>query len=269
MFVGLWWGGGTTFVPFSVGKERFTVRQVEQLYADKQLRRRVCCLPQPGFRGYFAPPLARSVAHQRLGLPLQAGCVYLCLAYRHTEREVLQLIEAFLALKQRKSHQKKYKASSPMEKAPQLLLVGSPPDKKRPTRVLQLAASDPTIHLCMSTPRKEEMPLYLGAADALVLPHVARKTAGTLETAMLALSYERSVVVPDLPRFHGMLPFHASILYNPASRESLVQALLTVQTRGGPTDRAPVDETIPTALEATTGWQQYAQRLTKLYYKLL
>lgn len=230
-------------------------RQPEQLYPDKKLRQRVRCLPHPGFRGYYAEPLFRTQAHAQLGLAEDAGFVYLCFAQKHTERELIQLLEAFTEAQQ---------ATGQLPASTQLLLVGYPGDKKISGRILKLAAHNATVHLCMAPLSKEDMPLYMGAADALVLPHVARQRAGTLETALLALSYGRPVVAPNLARFSGMLPPHASVLYDPASRKSLIQALHKVQAL-----HYVISEKESLALAAESGWRQYAHRLRKVYIQLL
>lgn len=230
-------------------------RQPEQLYPDKKLRHHVRCLPHPGFRGYYAQPSSRAQAHAQLGLPKEAGFVYLCLAYAHTERELIQLIEAFAEM-QKKEKPSGYPA--------QLALVGAPEGKKAPGRILKLAALNPAVHLCLAMPGKENMPLYIGAADVFVLPHLARQAAGQLETALVALSYGRVVVAPRLPRFNGMLPPHASVFYDPASRGSLVQALLKAQTLNYQVSEKEAD-----ALEAESGWDHYAYRLRKIYKRLL
>jgi glycosyltransferase involved in cell wall biosynthesis len=230
-------------------------RQPDQLYPDKHLRQRVRCLPHPGLRGYYAQPAARDEAHAQLGLPTEAGFVYLCLACRQSEGELIQLIEAFGEMR---------KKEKPPGYPAQLLLVGAPKDKKAPGRILKLAALNPAVHLSLAVPGREEMPLYIGAADAFVLPHLAGQTAGQLETALLALSYGRTVVAPRLPRFNGMLPPRASAFYDPASRASLVKALLKVQTLN-----FQVSEKEAAALEAESGWGQYAYRLRKLYQRLL
>ncbi len=234
-------------------------RQPEQLYPNKKLRRRVRCLPHPGFRGYYPPPLGRAEAHQQLGLPAGAGFVYLCLASAHTERELVYLLEAFIAMSKREKQQ-----ASPNKAIPHLLLVGSPGDKKSSLRVLKLAAQHSAIHVSPAILGNEDIPLYMGAADALVLPHFPVQTAGVLESAILALSYERVVVAPSLPRFRSMLPPQSSVLYDPGSRESLIQALVKVQTLDHHLSEYEAD-----ALEAKSGWEQYAHRLLKVYKLLL
>lgn len=236
-------------------------RQPERLYPDKKLRRRIRCLPHPGLLGYFATPVPRAEAHAQLGLSNKVGSVLLCFAQNHTEREILHLIEAFSEAK------KKAKAApipAPMSARAQLLLVGQPADKKSSQRILKLAALNPAIHLSLNATNKENIPLYLGAADAVVLPHVANRQAGILSTALLALSYGRSVVVPNLPRFQGMLPPHTCSYYDPSSRESLVQALLKVHTLP-----YSLSEKEAQALEADSGWGHYSHRLLKMYKLLL
>ena len=75
-------------------------RQPDRLYPDRKLRRKVRCLPHPGFFNSVAPPLPREEARQRLNFPDNAGFTYLCLASQHTEREIIHLVEAFRKAKQ-------------------------------------------------------------------------------------------------------------------------------------------------------------------------
>ena len=74
----------------------------------------------------------------------------------------------------------------------------------------------------------------------------------------------RTVVAPDLPRFSGMLPPHASVLYDPGSRRSLQQALHKVQTLC-----YVMNEKECHALDTVSGWEHYAHRLRKAYVQLL
>ncbi len=237
-------------------------RQPEQLYPNRRLRSRLRCLPHPGFGSVYTPAIARDEARRQLDFPPHAGFALLCLAYQHTERELLQLVEAFLRAKQEEQEQRAKKGAGRL--STQLLLVGPPCDKPVSTRILKLAARQPALHLHLSAPNEETLPLYLSAVDALVQPHFAVATAGMLETSMLALSSGLVTVVPDLPRFRGMLPPRASVYYDPASRASLAQALLEATRRD-----YHLSEREKEGLDAESGWAHYASRLVKVYRNLL
>ncbi len=234
-------------------------RQVAHLYPDNRLRSHVRFLVHPGYRGYSPPPIAREHAYQQLGIPSKASFVYLCLAHLHTEHELLRLIDAFTdAVEQ----QQRKKESSSRKKL-QLLLVGSPKKRKVAQHILQRAAMDFAIHLFLE-PDEEELPLFMGAAHSVVFPYFALSSVGMLETALLALSYERIVVVPDLPRFQGVLPPHASIFYDAHKQSDLVQALVKAQS-----PRCHFREKDLRALDVTPGWQQHGKRLLEIYKILL
>ncbi len=234
-------------------------RQVARLYPDNRLRRRVRFLVHPGYRGYSPLPVTREQAYQRLGIPSKAGFVYLCLAHLHTEQELLRLIDAFTDA----SEQQQRKKDSSARKKLQLLLVGSPEKRHVAQHILQRAAMDSSIHLFLQ-PDEKELPLFMGAAHSVVFPYFALSAVGMLETVLLALSYERIVVVPDLPRFQGVLPPHASIFYDPHKQSDLVQALVKAQS-----PRCHLREKDLRALDITPGWQQHARRLLEIYRLLL
>src|SRR5207244_8441039 len=69
---------------------------------------------------------------------------------------------------------------------PQLVFVGLPQDKNIAQRLFKFAALNSAIHLFLTSPTKEDIPLYMGAVDAVVLPHLPNQVAGTLEPALLA-----------------------------------------------------------------------------------
>jgi glycosyltransferase involved in cell wall biosynthesis len=241
-------------------------RQPEQLYPDKKLRRRLRCLPHPGFYGTVLPPVQRDEARKRLAFPPVAGFAFLCLASHHTERELIYLLESFSkAVEQfRKSGPPSGISPLPPDGPLQLLLVGRPGAKEFSSRILKLAAINPNIHLHSAEPTEEDIALYTGAVDALVLPHFAIRTAGMLELAMLALSYGRVIVAPRLPRFSGMLPPRATSYYEPNSHESLARAMLEARQLDYHLTERDIE-----ALNAETGWGQYADRLGKIYREIL
>jgi len=226
-------------------------RQPDQLYPDRRLRRRVRSLTHPGFRNVYPTSPLRAEAHAILKLPWRAGYVYLCFAAQHSERELQSLVDAFGEI------QKKVR-----QQAATLLLVGISPDAQQ--TFLQRVASNSSIILFPKEPNSQEVSLYMSASDAVVLPHFAQHTAGMLETAMLALSFERRIVVPDLPRFRGMLPPRAIALYNPLNRTSLVEAMQEVQA-----NEFHLKVKDRKTLEAENSWNQYAQRVVEIYKQAL
>lgn len=234
-----------------------TTRQPNLLYRERRLHKRVRSIPQPGFRGHYPPALPSEEARQRLNLPSSTTFVYLCLAPLHTEREVIFLLEAFYLLTQGSRKDESQSGAT-------LLLVGNPIDSALSSRILRLIARDIQVHAYTEDFREDDLPLYMGACDAQVMPHLAVHVAGSLPSAGVALSYERLVIAPDLPRFSGILPSRASVPYIPASRESLAEAMVKAQQMGFSLQEEEVE-----ALDAQQSWDNYARSLVKIYRELL
>jgi glycosyltransferase involved in cell wall biosynthesis len=249
------------------------MRHPEEVYADKKLQARLRSLRHPGFRGYYPPPVPGAQARSQLGLPQNACFVYLCLTHMHSEHEIKYLIDAFdeaqghwLNCSQNCNQdcsQRSHSRHPSVLHAPQLLLVGEPRTQKYSFSLLKQIAMNSSIHLFMQA-AEEQIPLYIGASDALVLPHFALPAAGVLATAVLALSYERVAVVPDLPRFRGLLPPYASVFYDPAHRSSLTQALHAAQKC-----KYVLTPKGLATLDAERSWLRYAQQLVEIYKQLL
>jgi glycosyltransferase involved in cell wall biosynthesis len=233
-------------------------RQTEGLYVDPRLQERVHGLPCAGFYGYYAPPLPRPEAYRRLGIPATAPYVYLCFTDLHSEQEVLALCEAF-----RRLWEQLTPVPGNAAQGPQLVLAGRPADRRRSARLLQLAARLPALHLFLNAPAEEDIALYLGAADALVLPQLAAQRSSEVEAAMLALSYGRTVVVPDLPAFADLPVPQEVIRYCLNDPQDLERALLEAYNRRDARATAPL-----APLEAVAGWREYARLLLKLYERL-
>ncbi|GCE11249.1 glycosyltransferase [Tengunoibacter tsumagoiensis] len=229
-------------------------QQPEQLYQEGKLRSRVHPLPHPALRGALAQPIERAEAYQQLGLSSTQGFIYLCLAYLHSEQELLHLIEAFTEMQ-----------SSLWEETQQtqLLLIGRPRDKHESLAILKRAALNPSLHLCMDL-AEDDLPLALEASHALVMPHFDLQNAGISVIAMLFYSYERLVIAPRLPRLVGLLPDHASILYAPGNKTALARALHSAQHQCyHHSDQEHL------SLDVDQSWQESVQRLLQLYRAVL
>jgi len=234
-----------------------SARQASLLYRGQRLHRRVCPVPQPGFRGLYPPALPREEAHRRLGLPARVGYVYLCLAHLHTEREILFLLETFRMLVSGSRKDESQTGAS-------LLMVGHPVDCQVSARIQRLLTESPQVHTSPGACNEADLPVYMGACNAQVLPHLAVHTAGSPASASLALSYQRLVIAPDLPRLSGLLPPRASVPYVPASRESLAEAMIKAQQM-----TCTLQETETRALDLEHSWHEYAGRVLTIYRTLL
>jgi GT2 family glycosyltransferase len=234
-----------------------STRQPGQLYRNSSLRKRTHRLIQPGFRGYFPPALQRDEARARLGLDVHVDFLYLCLAHLHTEREIVFLTEAFRLITL---------GSRRQESLPdvQLLVVGQPVDSENSTRLAKQAKRDRQIKLRPTAFNETDLPVYMGACNAQIFPHLATHSAGQPESASVALSYDRLVIAPDLPRYSGTLPQRASLPYVPGSRESLAEALIKAQQID-----FILQEEESLLLDAKQSWQQHARELLAIYRKLL
>lgn len=233
-------------------------RHPEKFYREYAWQNRVQFLAHPGLRATLSVPKEQTFARAQLGIRPETSFVFLCLVYLHTEREIIQCIEAFSEMR---SLLLKAEATASFE--PQLLLVGTPRDKNQSARIMQRAALNPSIHLSLAY-KQEDLPIYISATNAIIMPYFAVKAAGIPEIAMLFYSYERIVISPNLPRFHGLLPPHAGILYNPNSRSSLVQALLMAPNRLYQHSAREAS-----ALDYKQSWQNYAAGLVDMYKALL
>jgi beta-1,4-mannosyltransferase len=81
----------------------------------------------------------------------------------------------------------------------QLMIVGQPGGGIDSRQLEQLAGADPRIQLRLEFVDDHDVPLYLGAADLVVLPFDSILNSGS---ALLALSFNRPILAPRL----GSLP---------------------------------------------------------------
>lgn len=81
----------------------------------------------------------------------------------------------------------------------QLVIAGQPGHMMQAGDLQQLAADDRRIRLCLEFIPDDKVPVYIGAADVVVLPFQTILNSGSV---FLALSFNRAVLAPDL----GSLP---------------------------------------------------------------
>lgn len=232
-------------------------RKPQDLYLEKELRQRALGLPHPGYRGADAPLILRQQARNHLGFATsETDFIYLCHAYLHTETEILHLIQSFQEVQQEMALQEPPRALH-------LILVGQPHGRKLSRKLREIATVDEHVHIYPKA-RESELPLYLGATDAVVFPHGNRMSAGNIRAALHAASSDRLVIAPTLPRYHGLLPLHSGIYYQPESPSSMEDALEAATRRY----YHPTTDELH-ALDSSISWRRYAHELIDLYKKLV
>jgi len=123
--------------------------------------------------------------------------------------------------------------------------------------VRDVAGDDERITLRLEFIPDEELPVLLGAADAVALPFRDILTSGS---AILAMSYGRPVIAPSLGCLPETLPADGNLLYDPDDDGGLRWALWRALT----TDLDQLGErNLERARELD--WGRIAESTAKLY----
>jgi len=136
-------------------------------------------IPHGDFRAAYRHELSREAARSRLGYG-PADRVIAFVGNIRAYKNVGRLAQAFAELK---------------DPDLRLLIAGHvhTPELKR--EIMAVAEADPRIRLIDAFVADDDMQLYLGAADLVALPFRRILNSGS---AILALSFDRPVLVPDL-----------------------------------------------------------------------
>jgi glycosyltransferase involved in cell wall biosynthesis len=113
-------------------------------------------------------------------------------------------------------------------KPARLLIAGQFSSPQYLKAVQALAARTPGVVLAPGSIPDEEMQVPLNAADCVVLPYRDVLTSGT---ALLALSFGRPVIAPDLGCMRDHVDAACGILYDADDPQGLAQALRQIRSR--------------------------------------
>lgn len=126
---------------------------------------------------------------------------------------VFELIEAFRAV---------------ADTGSRLLIAGKPQTDAIRARLEATTRNDDRIDLALGFVPDDRVRVYMGAADAVVLPFRHITTSGS---AVLAMSFRRALVVPRLGCIPEMLDDEGAILYDPDDPDALSAALRAAESR--------------------------------------
>lgn len=166
---------------------------------------RIYVVPHGNYIGAYPNQVGREEARRQLGIAPDRF-VYLCLGQIRPYKGIDELIAAFV-----------------QQALPDalLLLAGHIGAAGYGDHVRALAAGHPNIRLDPHYIEDHRLQLYFNAADVCVLPYRHATTSGA---ALLAFSFGRPVIAPNLGPFPELIGSERGLLFSPA-QEGLAQAL--------------------------------------------
>lgn len=169
-------------------------------------RRKIDVIPHAHYVDSYPEAPPRAEARRRFGLDADA-LVFLHFGQLRAYKGVDALLDAFAGL------------GDPHAR---LVVAGKPKSGGYARRIAERAAAMPGVSTFLDTVPDEEVGTYMGAADAVVLPYERILTSGT---AVLAMSFGRAVVTPDLGCAQEMLAAQPELLYDASAPGALEGAL--------------------------------------------
>lgn len=170
--------------------------------------RNIAVVPHGSFVGVYPNELDSIEARHRLGLEHDLR-VFVFVGGLRPNKGLDELIRVFSSL--------------PGENL-RLIIAGKPWPPPQYQQLLHvLAEQDPRVRLVPGFIPEDQLQLYLKAADIVVLPFDAVLTSSSV---VLAMSFARPVVVPEMGCLGDLVTSDVGVLYDPSSAGSLRDALL-------------------------------------------
>jgi glycosyltransferase involved in cell wall biosynthesis len=169
--------------------------------------RRFVVIPHGNYVGSYKNTTSREDSREFLGIS-ESAFVYLHIGFLRTYKGTDELINAFGML--------------PRDWNVVLVIAGQCFDSALRERIGRaVEQSDSTIVFRVGFVPDDDLQHYFAAADAVVLPFRSVSTSGS---AILALSFERPIIVPTLGALES-LPHEVTFAYDPADAHGLQDAL--------------------------------------------
>ncbi len=135
-------------------------------------------VPHGHYRTAYPEPVSKAQARRQFGLNSEAP-VMLFVGRVRPYKNVVSLVQTF----------RQWKTSEA-----RLVVAGNPVSDDLGGRVQTAAKADPRVHTALRFIEEDEMPALIAGADLVVLPYESIMHSGS---ALLALSYDRPILVPD------------------------------------------------------------------------
>ncbi|EMA63707.1 glycosyltransferase [Halorubrum lipolyticum] len=170
-----------------------------------RVARRIRVVPHGNFAGVYPDDVTREEARRRLDLPEDVP-VLLYFGLIRPYKNVPSLADTFRET----------------DLDARLLVVGNPWSDALDREVRAACDGDDRIRAVLEYVPDDEVQRYMRAADAVVLPFDSVLTSGS---AVLAMTFGRAVVAPELGCLPGLVGSAGGHLYDPEEPEGLADAL--------------------------------------------
>jgi beta-1,4-mannosyltransferase len=209
-----------------------------------RLPERTVVIPHGHYIDGYEPPPPKGTARQRLGIR-HDEFLFLCFGYLRPYKGIERVIAEMI--------------SRPIQRA-RLLIAGQPWVTSYGRFLLDLAHNSPAVDVHPFYIPEDEVPLYFGSADAVVLPYSEVFTSGV---AVLAHSFGKPVIGPRLGCLDQMVPEETGWLYDPADYRALSGALRAAVTCDGDVVRERC-----LAFARSRSWRSIAAATKALYLSI-
>jgi glycosyltransferase involved in cell wall biosynthesis len=178
-------------------------------------------VPHPSYVGAYETTLSREEARYQLDIDVD-DTVYTLVGAIKPYKGLDDLLAAFEALY----------AEDPRRR---LVVAGAPDHEAVTTAFVRRCERHPGILVRAARLPATEMPVYLRAADAVVLPYRRTLNSGVL---LLAYTFGLPVVAPDVPGIAELLGPETSRSFAPGDAADLARAMREVTDLAGPASAA-------------------------------
>ncbi|VXD25471.1 Glycosyl transferase group 1 [Planktothrix serta PCC 8927] len=165
-------------------------------------------IPHGHYRDVYGASLNSIESRQQLGLPL-TGHIYMNIGYLKPYKRIEKLIDIW------KNNHNYFANDS-------LVIVGKPVDKSYCLKLKELSKNIPGLFLIPEFVHPNNIPVFLSAADVIVFPFEKILTSGSL---ILAMSYNKPIIAPDLGGIAETLGVASQLLYDPQDEQDLLKTL--------------------------------------------
>jgi glycosyltransferase involved in cell wall biosynthesis len=179
--------------------------EIENLY-ELSKTSKINIIPHGNYLDIYKNDLTKSQARKKLNIDAKSR-VLLYFGYIRQYKGIPNLLDVF----------KKLKSSDSM-----LLIVGNPKSDIVVKKLKKECQNMKNVKLYLDYIPDDEIQIYMNAADFVVLPFKDILTSGSM---MLALSFGKPIIVPDLGHIREVLDEKGNIVYDPLNNDALFSSI--------------------------------------------